>query len=260
MSDLEVLTSVKQMGSRIEDIIREAGEFLVIISPYVKIDREIKSLLEDKGNENGIKIYFVYGKKSLDPAIMEWLDSLPNVQTLFLKDLHAKCYLNEKKALVTSLNLYDYSMINNVEMGVYVALTGGFWGDNDRDGSLHKRIVNEAKRIIDQSEPPYTSAATKQATPSKAPKSTKSKGSKSDSQATSAIATGFCIRCSREIAADPGKPFCDKDFKIWNKFKKEDYEERHCHLCDQEKETTKAKPVCTDCWKEHKKFVKAALA
>ena len=259
MSDLEVLTSVKQMGSRIEDIIKEAKEYLYIISPYVKIDREIKSLLEDKSNDNELTLYFVYGKKSLDPTIMEWLHSLPNVQTLFLKDLHAKCYLNEKKALVTSLNLYDYSMINNVEMGVYVSLTRGFWGDTERDVALHGKIVSEAKRIIDQSEPTYTSVAPKQTTQNKEPKSTKSR-SRSSPQATPVFAIGFCIRCGKEIPADPSRPFCDKDYKIWNKFKKEDYQKRHCHLCGQEWETTKARPVCIDCWKEHKRFVKAALA
>ena len=143
---VEVLTSVKKMGSRIEDIIKEAEEYLCIISPYVKIDREIRALLAEKSHASSLNIRFVYGKKNLDTETSDWLLSMPHIQLSFLNDLHAKCYLNEKKALVTSLNLYDYSMINNVEMGVYVSLTRGFWGYDESDVVLHQKIVEEAKR------------------------------------------------------------------------------------------------------------------
>lgn len=32
-------------------------------------------------------------------------------------DLHAKYYINEKKAIICSMNLHDYSQTTNVEMG-----------------------------------------------------------------------------------------------------------------------------------------------
>ncbi len=38
------------------------------------------------------------------------------------QNLHAKCYLNEKAAIITSMNLYDFSQVNNNEMGVYTKL------------------------------------------------------------------------------------------------------------------------------------------
>lgn len=41
------------------------------------------------------------------------------IKILIRNNLHAKCFLNEKSAVVTSMNLYDYSMINNIEFGVY---------------------------------------------------------------------------------------------------------------------------------------------
>ena len=31
-----------------------------------------------------------------------------SIQTLFRRNLHAKCYLNEKEALLTSMNLYEF--------------------------------------------------------------------------------------------------------------------------------------------------------
>ena len=63
---------------------------------------------------------------------------MSHIQTGFVKDLHAKCYLTEKEALVTSLNLYDYSMIHNIEMGVFVSTKG--WLPSEKDKSLHRAI------------------------------------------------------------------------------------------------------------------------
>ncbi len=38
-----------------------------------------------------------------------------------MQDLHAKCYLNENEALLTSMNLYEFSQSNNDEMGLIVS-------------------------------------------------------------------------------------------------------------------------------------------
>src|SRR5690606_23082499 len=37
--------------------------------------------------------------------------------------LHAKFYLNENHFIMTSMNLYDYSLSNNIESGIYVCHT-----------------------------------------------------------------------------------------------------------------------------------------
>ena len=68
--------------------------------------------------------------------------------------MHAKCYLNEKMALVTSMNLYDYSMIKNLEMGVLVVLRNktGFFDSSFEDDDLYQTIRNQAVRIMNQSE------------------------------------------------------------------------------------------------------------
>jgi len=38
--------------------------------------------------------------------------------------LHAKCYINENKAIISSMNLYDYSQTRNVEMGFLITKEG----------------------------------------------------------------------------------------------------------------------------------------
>lgn len=60
----------------------------------------------------------VYGKSALLPEEINWLNGLTYIRTSFCKNLHAKCYLNEELCIVTSLNLYEFSKVNNNEMGV----------------------------------------------------------------------------------------------------------------------------------------------
>ena len=100
----------------LEELIKGAQERLVLISPFLKLNDRIKELLEDK-NRLKIDVRIVYGKSELQPQEIEWLKAQSYIRTSFCKNLHAKCYLNEENAIVTSLNLYEFSQINNNEMG-----------------------------------------------------------------------------------------------------------------------------------------------
>ena len=51
-----------------------------------------------------------------------------------------KCYLNEELCIITSLNLYEFSQINNNEMGVLLRRSD--------DAELYKDAYEEAQRII----------------------------------------------------------------------------------------------------------------
>ena len=62
----------------------------------------------------------MYGKTELRSEETEWLaDNF--VRTSFREHLHAKCYMNDSHALVTSMNLYEFSQVNNDEMGILVS-------------------------------------------------------------------------------------------------------------------------------------------
>ena len=82
----------------------------------------------------------VYGKSELQPEEINWLKELSYVRTSFCKNLHAKCYLNEELAIITSLNLYEFSQVNNNEMGVLIRRSD--------DAELYKDTYEEAQRII----------------------------------------------------------------------------------------------------------------
>jgi hypothetical protein len=96
----------------LEELIKQTRERLIIISPFLKFNERIKELLADKDRLK-IDVRIVYGKTELAPHEINWLRSLEFVRTSFCQNLHAKCYLNEQYAIITSMNLYDFSQVNN---------------------------------------------------------------------------------------------------------------------------------------------------
>lgn len=127
----------------LEELIKNASERLILISPYLQFSDRIKELLEDK-NRLKIDVRIVYGKTELKPAEIGWLKELDYIRTSFCKNLHAKCYLNEEVAIITSLNLYEFSQVNNNEMGVLI--------DKTTDSELYIDTYEEAQRIIRMSD------------------------------------------------------------------------------------------------------------
>jgi phosphatidylserine/phosphatidylglycerophosphate/cardiolipin synthase-like enzyme len=87
-----------------------------------------------------IDVRIVYGKSELQPMEISWLNELSFIRTSFCKNLHAKCYINESSCIITSLNLYEFSQVNNNEMGVHVS--------RDEDAEMYRDTYEEAQRII----------------------------------------------------------------------------------------------------------------
>src|SRR3546814_11177673 len=105
----------------LEELIKDAKDRLILISPYLKINDRVKELLADK-NRLKIDVRMVYGKSELQPLEISWLREQTYIRTSFCKNLHAKCYLNEELCIVTSLNLYEFSQVNNNEMGILIQI------------------------------------------------------------------------------------------------------------------------------------------
>lgn len=123
----------------LEELIKTARERIILISPFLKLNDRIKELLEDK-NRLKIDVRIVYGKNELQNDEINWLKELTYIRTSFCKNLHAKCYINEDSCIITSLNLYEFSQVNNNEMGIFVTRAD--------DTELYKDAYEEAQRII----------------------------------------------------------------------------------------------------------------
>jgi hypothetical protein len=225
----------------LEQLIKAANERLVLISPFLKINDRIKGLIEDKDRLK-IDIRVIYGKNELLPDESNWLKSKTSVRTSYCKNLHAKCYMNEKEALITSMNLYDFSQANNNEMGIYVV--------KSEEEELYKSIYDEVGRLLRFSE--EVKVSIERVVPKEAQlKSNSFKAEKSIGKGK--IPTGgFCIRCKAAIKLDPKHPLCKECYSVWKKFGDPNFEEKHCHICGKSNKSTLLKPTCYDCYRTFK--------
>ena len=217
---------------RLQQIINNSREKLILISPYLKMNERIKQSLEDQ-NRLKTDVRLVYGKNDLQPAELNWLKSLREVKSYYCRNLHAKCYLNEKEAIVTSMNLYDFSQVNNLEMGIYV--------DKTSDADLYHKIYDEAMRMVRMSDEIQITVA-------QIPKT-------EDKPLKSSTPSGFCIGCHTEIKLDPKSPYCRDCYKTWKKSGDNEREEKHCHVCGKPNKSTINRPACYDCFKANKNIL-----
>ncbi len=176
----------------LQQLINNANEKLILISPYLKLNERLKQSLEDKDRMK-IDVRLIYGKSELQPAENNWLKSLRSIRTSFCQNLHAKCYLSENEAIITSMNLYDFSQINNNEMGVYI--------DKTKDEQLYNDVYTEAMRLVRISDEIKVSVA-------KVPKDNE-KSTKKTIKPISSV-PGFCIRCGEGLKLNPMAPYCSK--------------------------------------------------
>ena len=159
----EFLTTA-DVSAELHHLILSARQQLVLISPYLKVNHLIKESLEKKGREflddregyfDRVKrslfdrkedelergVYVIYGKRIDQPEVTNWLASSSSIRLRFRENLHAKCYLNEDQALLTSMNLHEFSQQNNDEMGVLAS--------RKEDRQLYERIYEDALRILE---------------------------------------------------------------------------------------------------------------
>lgn len=221
-----------RISSCLEDIIKEARERLTLISPYIKINPLIRPLLEEKVSQD-VVFQIVCREKDLTVKERDWLKSMSSlgVCVRFCENLHAKCYLNERSALITSMNLYEYAQNNNIEMGLLVS--------KEEDPDAYKLVIKEVDRILNyQSGPMVVQEST--------------------SPLTEAPTSGFCIRCKSNLSPNPLKPYCRGCYRNWNGDKNEDYEEKYCHFCGKEHGSTMRKPACLNCYRQYKDVLEFA--
>ena len=230
------------ISHHLEEIIKNAEERLWLISPYLKVNNRLKELLEDK--KPSVDVRVIYGKSELQPEEMKWLEGLTQIKTSFRRNLHAKCYLNEDQALLTSMNLYEFSEKNNDEMGVLVS----------RDEVLYRKIFEESKRLVDNSEQIRVTVARIE-TPADDREKPAPKQARRPNAKTGTPTSAFCIRCKDELPVDPLRPYCSRCFRSWKRCEDRDYEEMHCHTCGKEHSATIAKPVCLSCHRKYRRVL-----
>lgn len=212
-----------EASAKVEKIIREAKNELIIITPFLKLSNLFLERIRDADNR-GVRLKLVYGKKELDSEEQNNLEQLNNLELYFCEPLHAKCYFNEQQMIITSLNLYDYSIKNNREMGVYFK--------KDENEKLFNDALTEANSIIQ-------SAILEKISFEK---------EKSAEDEEVKHRTGYCIRHQGTISFNPDKPLCASCYKVWVEYGDPDYPEYYCHVCGKKTKTSLRKPLCWECY------------
>jgi hypothetical protein len=217
----------------LEVLLRNTRDRLILISPYLQFNDRIKEHIH---NLNILKrdIRIVYRESKLHHDENNWLANQIGVRTSICKNLHAKCYINDNEAIITSMNLYEFSQINNNEMGIYLS--------KEQDFELYKAALEEAQRLLTISQ---ELRVTVQKIPSKP-------DVKKDSRPNAKIEQGFCIRTGVSIPFDIHKPFSYEAFKKWDEHRNEDYKEKYCHFSGEGSngETSMRYPILSKNWKK----------
>lgn len=206
--------TTKQALAEIESIIDRADKELTLLSPYQRIASNYMKRLR-LAADRGVQITVVHGKNEMEPAQLSELTGLRGSRVLFQRELHAKCYFNERTMVITSLNLLQSSE-QNWEMGVKLDAAEPAYGD----------AIAESERIIRSASPNAPAASV---------------------FATAAPTSGTCIRCAASIRLDANRPFCLGCFQQWDSYGNWDYMEKYCHACGRADETSRANPLCDFC-------------
>lgn len=242
--------NTKKSVSEIEDLIKDAGQTLILISPYLKLSKDFKELLSYRNSKDKITTV-IFGKVDLNPDEMKFLESLQFVILKYKDDLHAKCYLNDEKMIITSLNLYDFSMNNNKEMGVLIEKS------NPNDQELYEEAYKEVDYINTTSQRfAYKTQSSSQLISNQEESKEKSKPVIVKSDKKSQTEKGYCIRTGVEIAFNVEKPMSYDAFKSWSKYSDPDYAEKFCHFSGEPSngETSVSRPILKKNWKKAKEI------
>lgn len=137
-----------QLIAAVESLIRNSKQRLLLISPYIDLDKRIKDALSEKKGLHNFELRVLFGKndgnylKSIKKESLDFLMEFPDIEIRYDQRLHAKYYQNDFEYIMTSLNLYDYSLAKNIEVGIK--------GEYASKGILGKALLDTSSALIAQ--------------------------------------------------------------------------------------------------------------
>lgn len=147
MTDIQFLFD-NQLIAALEKLIKDAKHKLFLVSPFIDFDNRIQDALREKIARHDFELLVLFGKnennyyKSMKKDSFEFLKQFPNIEIRHNDRLHAKFYQNDYQFIMTSLNLYNYSLANNIEVGII--------GKHASKGLIGK-VINSSDALVAQS-------------------------------------------------------------------------------------------------------------
>lgn len=286
----------KELADEIYDTIFYTEKYLLILSPFIQLDEYFKNeVFKTHLNNSQVHIILGFGKneqnisRSFKMQDIEYFTQFPNITIVYIPNLHAKYYGNEKKAIITSMNLIDYSFLNNIEFGVSIErkiLTGNKFFETSQSKCFN--ILEEEGLTIFVKRPKYKKKflglgkdyvgseieldlindISKGKDVEKMKLSTfrnekyvnialkedrvsrEEIVNNTDNEIKKETKLGNCIRCKNEIKLNLDKPLCSSCYNTWVRFEDPYYPENYCISCGYEKDVNFSKPACYSCYKK----------
>jgi len=234
------------INSELLELIGESKEYLVLVSPYLKLWGHLETQIENSV-KRGVDVQLWY-RSDKEKKYKKTYDKLSKmgVKVGKVDTLHSKLYLSENKGLMTSMNLHDFSKSNSREIGI---LTNERKMLKDFKGyieDLTQKPIVPKKSLFDMGKDFLVNQLKDEDITPQADEPT---SQSSEPQFRKKQYMGVCIRCSDSIPFNVERPYCAKCFKSWNKYQNEEYEEEFCHHCSKDWDTSFLKPVCLKCFK-----------
>ncbi len=247
----------RDLKHSIEITISKASLFLFVVSPYIDIDDDLKkafSILKPDVVKTIVYREFdkSHSKSGISDDSRAFFKTLPNIEFVAVKNLHAKFFINEDYTVISSMNMTSSSNHNH-EIGVEI--------DNETHYEMFKDCFEYLiYDILDSNDSNMNKERMRNIIPKlpfrldingKLPKINGKDVSREDFEKLEVncnVKHGFCIRCeTHNIDFHPLYPMCKSCYSIWSKFKNKDHEEKVCHRCGIELNATINDPLCDNC-------------
>lgn len=243
---------------RLVRLIDEAAKRVWLVSPYTSLDklRNLTRSIQAAGKK-GVVVSLVVREpdkstRHTDQAVAALRDLVASGLKLYsLRDLHAKIYVSERHAILTSLNLLESSFNNSIEIGMWIPCDRAEFGEVrdffSREIQQHMKPTTPDALLSIVVAPSSAGRTQKQheAIAEAPPPRRSGRRKERRSSGRSERDEGFCIACGDSIPLNPDRPYCPDDYAE----AQEGERENHCHLCGDEYAATLDKPLCKACFK-----------
>ncbi len=211
-------------------LIDGAQRRLVLVSPFIELWPALTNAI-DRAAARGVETSLI--ARGGPEAEKNACTLRPIQRSLafvgFVERLHAKVYLNEEAAILTSMNLVKGSALNTIEVSAFIEKR---WAKTE-----YQQLRRICDTLIETSKEDELRLEAERAAAAKASGDVRGRAPK----------RGFCIRCGVRVSFALVMPLCEDCFATWNRHKNKDYEEGYCHKCGERCDTTFGEPLCIDC-------------
>jgi len=240
------IINTEETISRLISLIRDAKEFVTLISPYITLlteDRMGRTVREALGRKVRVKIFVRQDEQT--PIKEAWIEAMrPHVeaglQLVSVPGLHAKLYCSESTVLITSLNLLGSSFLNTIEVGL--------WSQEEQ--ALRDVYAFIKREVLPHAQQVTLAAPVRSASPSRSRTQRAETKPVAPAKPSPSMESGCCIRCCEAIRLNIARPYCRDCFAEWAEWENVDYEDEYCHACGDEHPASMARPLCRDCYRQ----------